>query len=314
MRRTIIHKCYSFAIHLRQKKGFTLIELLVVLFVVSLLTGILLPSLGKVRTRAKTLISMSNQRQIVLAVSNYAMSNDGKYPESTATMTEFGSDVWHWQEPTMMTACYRRPSLAHRSMSAYLDSYIEDASVMFSPSAPRKYEYSQAAWDAGNDWDNPDTSYPTDSLCGTYCFYWNYTGFLGTNKRPFIGPRNSAGGRRESKLLVSDYFGYGHWRNKNIYGSIAAYGSSEKFNGAGVTLGTEASVAFWSRLKTNVNISLDTLDIKLHGGYTDGHVESYSPAEVVPMKVSFTPDGSTPYPGWFSTNPGIFYLPKNGLR
>lgn len=272
--------------------------------------------MGKVRGNAKTLMGVSNQRQIVLAVNTYTMDNDGRYPESTATMTESGNNIWHWQEPTMMTACYRRPSLKHRSMSAYLSSYIDDTSIMFSPSAPKKYEYLQTAWDAGDDWNNPDTDYPTDPLFGTYCFFWNYTGFMGINDKPFKGPQNSAGGRGKSKLLVSDYFGFGHWRNENAYGigNTNAFGSSERFKGAGITPGTEASSAFWSRLKSNGNISLDTLDIKLHAAYTDGHVEGYSPAEVVPMEVSFTPDGSTSYPSWFSTNPGIYYLPKNGLR
>jgi len=62
----------------------------------------------------------------------------------------------------MLTACYPRTSLVHRSISAYLRSYIKDATVMFSPSAPRQYDYLQEAWDAGDDWDNPETSFPTD--------------------------------------------------------------------------------------------------------------------------------------------------------
>jgi type II secretory pathway pseudopilin PulG len=290
-----------------------LLELLVVISVISLLIAVLLPALGKVKRQAKSLIGMSNQRQIVLAVNSYTFDNDDRYPESTATLTET-SGVWHWQEPTMMTACNRRPSVEHRSMSGYLHSYIENAGVMFSPSSPKKYKYSQAAWDAGDDWDNPDTSYPTDPLYGTYCFYWNYTGFLGVNQRPFAGPRKSAGSRYESKLLVSDYFGFGHWRNKEAYGSIEAFGSSERFNRSSVTPGTEASSAFWSRLEPTGSVNLDTLNIKLHAGYTDGHVESYSSADVVPMKVSFSTDGCVPYPDSFSTNPGIFYLPRKGLR
>lgn len=310
---TIDNQGHKLVTHSKQSNGFTLLELLVVISVISLLMGILLPALGKIKRQAKTLMGMSNQRQIVFSVNSFAMDNDDTYPESTATMTEFGNNIWHWQEPTMMTSCYRRPLLEHRSMSAYLHSYIEDASTLFSPTAPKKCEYLQAAWDAGDDWDNPDTSFPTDSLCGTYCFYWNYIGFLGVNERPFTGPRNSAGGRGESKLLVSDYFGFDHWRNKKLYGSIGAYGSSEKFNGVSITPGTEASSAFWSRLASDENINLSTLNIKLHAGYTDGHVECYSPAEVVPMKVSFTTDGSVPYPDSFSTNPGIFYLPGSGL-
>ncbi|MCF7955469.1 MAG: prepilin-type N-terminal cleavage/methylation domain-containing protein [Phycisphaerae bacterium] len=294
-------------------RGFTLLELLAVISVITLLMGVLLPALGKVKRQAKSLKGMSNQRQIVLAVNSYAVDNDGRYPESTATMTESGNSTWHWQEPTMMTACYRRPSLEHRSMSEYLNGYIEDASIMFSPSAPKKNKYLQAAWDAGDDWDNPDTSYPTDPLCGTYCFYWNYIGFLGTNQSPFRGPRKSAGSRGESKLLVSDYFGFGHWRNKPEYGTVNAFGSSERFNGSSVTPGTEASSAFWSRPEPAGNLNLNALDLKLHAGYTDGHVGSYSPSEVFPMKVSFTPDGCVPYPSSYLTNPGIFYLPGSGL-
>jgi hypothetical protein len=114
--------------------------------------------------------------------------------------------------------------------------------------------------------------------------------------------------------LVSDYFGRGHWRNKNAYGegNTDAYGSSEQFRGAGVTPGTEVSSAFWSLLKSDGYIGLDTIKAKLHAGYTDGHVESYSPQEGVEMRVSTEPDGSATYVGEGSS--GIFYLPRNGLR
>jgi prepilin-type N-terminal cleavage/methylation domain-containing protein len=295
-------------------KAFTLFELLVVMSIISLLAGILLPALGKVRRQAKTLMGMNNQRQIVLVVNRFAMDNDDGYPESMATTTEFGSDTWYWQEPTMMTACYPRPSLAHRSISAYLHSYIEDASILFCPSAPEKYKYLQQAWDAGDDWNNPESTFPRDLVSGTYCFYWNYIGFLEDGKPPFRGPRNSAAGRGESKLLVSDYFGFGHWRNDNTYGSVEAYGSCEEFNGAGITAGTEFSSAFWSRLESDGNISLDTLKIKLHAGYTDGHVESYLPSETVPMRVSTVPDGSVPYTSGAKGDPGVFYWPRNGIR
>jgi prepilin-type N-terminal cleavage/methylation domain-containing protein len=294
-------------------KGFTLIELLVVLACISLLMAIAAPTLGEVRRKAKTLIGVSNQRQIVLAVNLYALDNDGRYPESMATIT-FSSDNWGWQEPTMMTACHPRPSLAHRSISAYLRSYTADASIMFSPSAPTKCEYLQQAWDDGDDWNNPETGYSSDPLYGTYCFYWNYVAVVPDRRRPFEGPRSCATGRRKSKLLVSDYFGFGHWRNGDVYGSREAYGSCERFRAARVTPGTPVSTDFWSRLKSDANVDLHTLKIKLHAGYVDGHVECYSPAEVVPIKVSFAADGSVPYPSTYRTNPGIFYIPRRGLR
>ena len=121
-----------------QIRGFTLVELLVVISILSVLMGILIPVLAKARRQARMVLCIVNQRHIVNALSLYATDNDARYPESVATIT-FGNN-WHWQEPTMMTACRPRPSYTHRSISAYLHSYIEDASIMFCPSAPVKYE------------------------------------------------------------------------------------------------------------------------------------------------------------------------------
>ena len=285
--------------------GFTLVELLVVVSVISILMGILLPALGEARRQARALLGMNNQRQIVAGVSNYAFDHDESYPESMATIT-FGNS-WNWQEPTMMTACEPRPLQPHRSTSFYLRKYIEDASVMSCPSVPRKYKYLQEVWDAGDDWDNPETTFPYDPVLGSYCFYWNYVGFLGYDEPPFRGPQNSLGGRGQSKLIVSDYFGYDHHR------SPGAYGSCEKLKGGSITPGTEVSSAYWSRIGSNGNIGSDTLDIKLRAGYADGHVESFKASEVVPMKVSMTSDGSVPYPSGVGLGPGDFYIPRNAL-
>ncbi|MDH4238284.1 MAG: type II secretion system GspH family protein [Phycisphaerae bacterium] len=298
-------KGYIFGRKSSETRGFTLIELLVAISIVSVLMGILIPVLATARRQAGMVLCRVNQRHIVNALSLYATDNDAGYPESVATIT-FGSD-WHWQEATMMTACKPRPSHTYRSMSAYLHSYIEDASIMFCPNAPRKYEYLQDAWDTGDDWDNPETSFPSDPVFGAYCFYYNYVGFLPDHAAPFRGPRNALGEPGQSKLLVSDYFGYDHHRSPN------AYGSCEPFTGASFTPGTEVSSAYWSRLKSE-RVNLNTIDVKLHAGYNDGHVESFKASEVVPMKVSTTPDGSVPYPGGVGLGPGDFYLPKNGLR
>jgi len=285
-------------------KGFTLVELLVIISIISVLMGILLPVLVNARRQGRAVLGMSNQRQIAGVVNCFAFDNDDRYPESVATIG-FGNH-WNWQEPMMMTACMGRSPQIHRSMSAYLRSYIADASIMFCPNAPRKYKYFQEAWNAGDDWDNPETAPMQDPVMGTYCFYWNYVGFLGGRRGVFKGPWNPSVGRGQSKLLISDYFGYGHWRSPN------AYGSCERFNGASVVSETWVSSAYWSRLAPDGDIRLDTLKIKLHAGYTDGHVESYSASEVVPMKVSIASDGSVPYPD--GVGPGVIYLPINGLR
>ena len=118
-----------------------------------------------------------------------------------------------------------------------------------------------------------------------------------------LRPRGPASRGRASKLLMTDYFGYDHWR------SPGAYGSCEKLKAANVVPETWLLSAYWSR-DGDPNSSMP--DIKLQASYTDGHVESYSASEVVPMRVSITSDGTVPYPD--GVGPGIFYLPQNALH
>lgn len=283
------------------RQGFTLVELLVVMSILSMLMAILLPALNSVRQKARTMVSANNQRQIAGGVNLFAFDNDDQYPQSVATVG-FG-DSWNWTDPTKLIGNRRRSPSLHRSMSAYLRSYIPDADTMYCPNAPRKYKYLQDAWDAGDDWDNPETSFPSDPVGGTYCFYWNYVGFLGGRRGIFKGPRGPASGGRYSKLLVSDYFGYSHWRSPN------AYGSCEEFNGADITPETWLLPAYWSR---GGDPDSDMPDIRLQAAYTDGHVESYSTSDVVPIKVSITSDGTVPYPD--EMGPGVFYLPEGSLH
>lgn len=280
--------------------GFTLVELLVVIAVVSVLVGILLPALSKVRQQARTLLGMTNQRQIVRGVSLYAADSDEQYPESVATI---GDEWWNWQEPMMLTGYRARSPRLHRSMSAYLRSYIEDAGTMYCPNAPRRYKYLQDAWNAGDQWDNPETEPVEDPVSGTYCFYWNYTGYLEDRDYLFKGPRNSAGGREQSKLLVSDYFGYDHHRSPN------SYGSCERFRGASITEGTLLSSAYWS---DKGGAGSRAPDIKLHAGYTDGHVENFSASDTLTMRVIWKPETGEPYP--HGIGPGNFFLPRNALH
>ncbi len=283
-----------------RKRGFTLVELLVVISIISVIMAIVLPVFGRVRRKARTILSMNNQRQITSAMNLFALDHNERYPESVATIG-FGN-TWNWSDSTRLTGNRRRSPQLHRAMSEYLRRYIADASIMFCPNAPRKYEYLQEAWDAGDNWDNPKTAFPADPAGGSYCFYWNYRGFLGGRRVVFRGPQGPASSGRYSKLLVSDYFGYDHWRNPG------SYGSCEPFNGAGITPETWLLSAYWSR-KGAADVPPE---IKLQAGYTDGHIETYSASEVVPMKVSITADGTVPYPD--GVGPGVFFLPRNALH
>jgi len=265
----------------------------------------LLPTLGKVRRRARALASVANLHQITTVGDCFACDNDGRYPPSVATIG-FG-DNWNWQPPTVLTGYLKRTPALRRSMSAYLHPYIPDASVMFCPSAPLKYKYQQEAWDAGENWDNPDTPSRPDALVGVYCFYWNYVGYLGDRQELFRGPSGPAKARREGRIVVSDYFGYDHWRSPN------AYGSCEKLPDSQITEGYMISSAYWSQPAHGTPEERDSLGTKLRAGYTDGHVESYTPADTVPMRVILNRETGQPYPTG-TGGQGIFYLPRIGLH
>jgi competence protein ComGC len=295
----------------KARKAVSMLEVLTIIVIITILIAIMIPALRKARQRTFAIQCMDNQRQIVIALSAFASDNNGEYPESVATIGLLNKN-WNWQEPTMLISCQPCSPKRNRSLSAYLYSYIKDASVISCPSAPRKYPLLQQAWDAGDSWDNPDTFSPQDPLIGTYCFFWNYTGFLVERKAPFKGPKGISYWPDRSNLLVCDYFGFGHWRNMLIYGDYKAYGSCERFKTASITPGTPVSSAFWSRLADNENVNFRSLDIELHAAYVDGHVDRFSPSQTIIMKVSQTPDGSVPYPDYPS--PGDFYLPEKAFR
>ena len=52
-------------------KSFTLIELLVVVAIIGILTSLLLPALGKSRSKSRQVVCVSNVKQLYVAVFNY---------------------------------------------------------------------------------------------------------------------------------------------------------------------------------------------------------------------------------------------------
>lgn len=284
-----------------QRRGFTLVELLVVISIIALLMGILTPALSKARKQARRMLGISNQRSIVRAANLYGMDNDALYPESVATVGPEG--YWNWQEPMKLVGYSTRSPRINRSMSAYLRTYIEKGRSIYCPGAPRQFKYLEETWAAGDSWDNPDTPMRTDPLSGTYCLYWNYTGYLEDRDYLFQGPRTSAGGVGQSKLLVSDYFGYDYYESPN------AYGSCERFKGAGAVKETTLISSYWS---DEGSAGSRKPIVQLNAGFVDGHVESYSSLDTVTMRVIWKPDIGEPYP--HGIGPGEFYLPQSALH
>ena len=286
-----------------------MVELLVVIFILGLLMSILAPALSKAKRSVNSLLSSKNQKDTVTALTCYAVDNDELFPSTVATLGR--NNRWSWREPTLITGYQKRNTQTHRSVAEYLNTYIETSSTLFCPSSPSTYQYAQEAWLAGDAWDNPSPGTGSlDPLDGNYCLMWNYIGYLEDKPAPFAGPRSTSQGNKESKLLICDYFGYGHWRNEFTYPDRNAIGSCERFNTNNKTEGTPVSSEFWSKYNPSEEIDLNSIIIKLKAGYIDGHVETYSASDVIKLRISMKQDGSLPYPDTVAPG-GIFFIPRN---
>lgn len=72
---------------LKRPRAFTLIELLVVIAIISALISLLLPSLGRARDQARIVKCLGNNRQIVLATTQYNNDFKGYFPTLNPTPT-----------------------------------------------------------------------------------------------------------------------------------------------------------------------------------------------------------------------------------
>lgn len=290
-------------------KGFTLVELLVVISIMSALASILLPALESVRSKAQFVRGMHNFRQLGCELSVVANDHDDHYPPSVATNSYSGG--WTWASPRYMVNRGARSPAFRKSMSAYLSSYISDASVFSCPSAPDQFSYLQEMWDAGEKWDYPGMA-GDDVFSGNYAYYWNYEGIIqgaaGQRKR-FRGPQGPGSSRKYSKLLISDYLGYGGGLDEP---PPCRFASCDGFERAIVQNEKHISASYWVG-KLNARPE-DIPVIKLKALYTDGHVAPYDSRDTVILDVIKDRRTLDTYGQGSLTTPGWFFLPDAALH
>jgi prepilin-type N-terminal cleavage/methylation domain-containing protein/prepilin-type processing-associated H-X9-DG protein len=107
------------------RRGFTLIELLVVIAIIAILAAILFPVFAKAREKARQSSCLSNQKQIVLGILQYAQDYDERYPP------------YRWVQASMTSVWLDRDNSAANDRHFWLQTiepYLKNLQVLFCPS------------------------------------------------------------------------------------------------------------------------------------------------------------------------------------
>lgn len=129
------------------RKAFTLIELLVVIAIIAILAAILFPVFAQAKTAAKKAASISNQKQIGLAIIQYMADYDDRFPRNDDCMDKGGLNSALYGLPfnPAGVGCTAAPfynRINHYKWQRWLMPYVKNVQLFFHPAMDKD----SAAW------------------------------------------------------------------------------------------------------------------------------------------------------------------------